>query len=277
MLRVRKADGRLEEFDKQKVVRTCLKLRVGRREAERIAKEVEREIYDGIPTSRILNLVYEKVRELRPSLRHAHDLRESIAMLRPKPDFEQYIRLVLESIGYRVEGNKILEGRCVDHEIDGVAVKGNETLLLEVKHHVNHHTYTGMDVFLEVWASLQDLVEGFRLGLHGYNFTNALIACNTKISDHAERYARCRGLKYMGWRYPKTLSLEEIVEKNQLYPITMLRGVESHVLERLGDLGIVTLRQLLEMSSEELRELPIDSETLRELVAKAESVLEKGR
>ena len=81
----------------------------------------------------------------------------------------------------------------------------------------------------------------------------------------------------MGWRYPKTLSLEEIVEKNQLYPITMLRGVESHVLERLGDLGIVTLRQLLEMSSEELRELPIDSETLRELVAKAESVLEKGR
>lgn len=276
-MRVRKADGRLEEFDKRKVIRTCLKLRIGRRDAERIAEEIEREIYDGIPTSRILDLIYEKVRELRPSLRHAHDLREAIAMLRPKPDFEQYIRLVLESIGYRVEGNKILQGRCVDHEIDGVAVKGDETLLLEVKHHVNHHTYTGMDVFLEVWASLQDLVEGFKLGLHSYNFTNALVACNTKISDHAERYARCRGLKYMGWRYPKTLSLEEIVERNELYPITMLRGVEIQVLERLGDQGIVTLRQLLDMNAEELKRLPIDSRTLRELVAKAEAVLEKGK
>ena len=276
MLRVRKADGGLEPFDKGKVIRTCLKLRVGRREAERIAEEVKREAYDEIPTSRILELIYEKVRRVKPALEHAIDLREAISALRPKPDFEQYIRLTLESIGYRVEGNKVLEGRCVDHEIDGVAVKGGEVLLLEVKHHVNHHTYTGMDVFLEVWATLQDLMEGYELGLHRYGFTNALVACNTKISNHAERYARCKGLKYMGWRYPKAMGLEEIIEKHGLYPVTMLRGVERGLLDRLGDAGIVTLRQLIEIGAKGLREsLGIEGGKVEELVSKAKALLSR--
>ena len=274
MLRVRKADGRLEKFDKQKVVRTCLKLRVGRSEAERIAEEVEREIYDGIPTSRILNLVYEKVRELRPSLRHAHDLRESIAMLRPKPDFEQYIRLVLESIGYRVEGNKILEGRCVDHEIDGVAVKGDETLLLEVKHHVNPHTPTGLDVFLRVYSTYLDLMEGYRLELQPYKFTSILVVCNTKISAHARRYAECMKIAHIGWRYPEGRALEDMIEEYKLYPITMIRGLNEEIIARLGDIGIVTLKQVIQQGENEISvRAGIPVEEVREIKEKARKIL----
>lgn len=277
MLRVRKADGRLEPFHRWKVVRTCLRLKVPRGEVERIAEEILKEAYDGIPTQKILELIYEKVGRVRPALKHALDLREAISRLRPKPDFEEFMRKVLSKMGYRVEGNIILEGRCVEHEVDGVAVKGEEVLLLEVKHHVNPHTYTGVSVFLEVWAELQDLIEGHRLGLHEYSFTNALIACNTKISAHAERYARCKGLKHIGWRYPRAMALEDIIEGHQLYPVTMLKGLGDRELERLGDAGLIVLKDLLNLDAEKLAHIiGVKAEDAEDILLKAKSLLKVG-
>ena len=139
-IRVRKADGRLEPFDRKKVVRTCMKLRVERAEAERIADEISKLVYEGIPTKEILSAIYEKVKKIRPEYEHANDLREAISMMRPKPDFEYFIGITLSSLGYRVESARILDGRCVEHEIDGIAMKGDEVLMVEVKHHINPHT-----------------------------------------------------------------------------------------------------------------------------------------
>ena len=94
-VRVRKADGRFEPFDRRKVIRTCMKLRVGRIEAERIADKISKIVYDGIPTNEILSAIYEEVKKIRPEYEHAHDLREAISMMRPKPDFEYFIGITL--------------------------------------------------------------------------------------------------------------------------------------------------------------------------------------
>ena len=273
-IRVRKADGRFEPFDRRKIVRTCMKLRVERAEAERIADKISKLVYDGIPTSEILSAIYEEVKKVRPEYEHAHDLREAISMMRPKPDFEYFIGVTLSSLGYRVESARILDGRCVDHEIDGVAMKGDEVLMVEVKHHVNPHTYTGLDVILAVHSTLRDLVEGYRLGLHSYPFTAALVACNTKISQHAERYARCVGIRYMGWRYPRAFALEDLIARHKLYPTTMLRILKRDHIERLGDRGIVTLKQLIETDTNRLMEiLGISGKEVEEIKDKARAIL----
>ena len=260
MIRVRKADGRLEPYDRSKVVRTALHLGLDPGEAETVADEVSRRVYDGIPTSKVLSIIHELARKSRPELEHIGDLREAISKMRSKPDFEEYIRLVLKAIGYLVEPGRVLEGRCVSHEIDGIAFMGDEVLVVEVKHHVNPHTYTGLDTVLQLWAALEDLQEGYRLGLHHYAFSSAILACNTKISLHAERYARCKGIKYMGWKYPRAFALGDIVAKHRLYPITMLRFLSEEQVASLGNQGIVTLSQLVEYDPGELARL-IDVET----------------
>ncbi|HDM88411.1 MAG TPA: restriction endonuclease [Candidatus Bathyarchaeota archaeon] len=273
-VRVRKADGRFQPFDRRKVIRTCMKLRVGRIEAERIADKISKMVYDGIPTNEILSAIYEEVKKIRPEYEHAHDLREAISMIRPKPDFEYFIGITLSSLGYRVESARIVDGRCIEHEIDGIAMKNDEVLMVEVKHHVNPHTYTGLDVFLAVHSTLRDLMDGYRLGLHSYPFTAALVACNTKISQHAERYARCVGIRYMGWRYPRAFALEDLITRHKLYPITMLKILKRDHVERLGDRGIVTLKQLIEIDVDRLMEiLEISEKEIKEIKDKARAIL----
>jgi len=269
VIQVKKADGRLEPFDRSKVVRTALHLGLDSDEAEAIAEEVSKSIYDGIPTSKILSLIHELARKSRPELEHIGDLREAISRMRSKPDFEEYIRLVLKAIGYLVEPGRVLEGRCISHEIDGIAFMDDEVLVVEVKHHVNPHTYTGLDTVLQLWATLEDLREGYRLGLHHYAFTSAILACNTKISLHAERYARCKGIKYMGWKYPQAFALGDIVAKHKLYPITMLRFLSEEQVASLGNQGIVTLTQLAEYDSDELARLINAEKTFAEKLLEA--------
>lgn len=277
MVQVRKADGRLEPFDRSKILRTALHFGLELHEAETVVEEISRRVYDGIPTSEILNMVHELVARSRPELRDVRDLREAISRMRPKPDFEGYIRFALKSIGYLVEPGRVLEGRCVSHEIDGVAFMGNEILVVEVKHHMNPHTYTGLDTVLELWAALEDLQEGYRLGLHNYAFNSAILACNTKISLHAERYARCKGIKYMGWKYPRAFALEDIVVKNKLYPITMLTSLSEVQVAGLGDRGIILLSQLVELDLMDLAKLiGVDRSAAEKLIDTATSILSRS-
>ncbi len=255
MINVRKADGGLEPYNGAKVLRTLLHLGVDRVEAERLEKEISRRVYDGIPTSEILSMIYELAGRAKPEIRYLKDLREAISAMRSKPDFEEYARIVLRAAGYLVEPGRVLEGRCISHEVDGIAFKDDEILVVEIKHHVNPHAYTGLGTVLELWAALEDLKEGYRLGLHPYAFTSAILICNTKISLHAERYARCKRIMYMGWRYPRALALSDIVSSNRIYPVTMLKELSREQIERLGDRGIVTISQLSKMRSEELAEI----------------------
>ncbi len=75
----------------------------------------------------------------------------------------------------------ILRGKCIEHEIDAIAQKEGRIVYVEVKHHDRAHTYTPLEVSMKVWATLQDLIAGRKLGHHNLDFTNALIICNTKI------------------------------------------------------------------------------------------------
>ncbi|MEM3898052.1 MAG: restriction endonuclease, partial [Nitrososphaerota archaeon] len=252
MIRVRKADGRLEPYDGSKIMRTALYLGLGREDAERIEREVLEKAYDGIPTSEILAMIRDLAEEIRPELSQARDIREAISAMRPKPDFEDYARIVLREAGYLVEPGRLLEGRCVSHEIDGIAFKGDEVFVVEVKHHFNQHAYTGLGTVLELWAALEDLREGYRLGFHPYAFTSAILVCNTKISQHAEQYARCKGIMYMGWRYPRAFALSDIVSSKKIYPITMIKSLSAEAVAKLGDRGIVTLNQLLRLKADEI-------------------------
>jgi Holliday junction resolvase-like predicted endonuclease len=246
MVSVTKFDGSKQVYSREKVVNTSMRMGVNKAQAEKIADEVEKRLYDGMPTQEILGIVRRCLRECKPRLDLGLDLRGSISMLRPAPDFEHFIRLMLREYGYKVSANRIVRGRCVEHEIDGVARKKGEVVYVEVKHHSNPHTYTGMDVMKEARATLEDLVEGAEDGVNRIRFNKAMVICNTKFSNHAKRYSECRGIDHIAWKSPVDGGLEQRVREKELYPITMFRDLDSEAEEKLGDQGIILLRQLLE-------------------------------
>lgn len=273
-MKVRKADGSLQDFEKEKVIRTCLRMGATREEAEWVAGEVEKKVYENIPTREILQLIFKYLGELKPKLKHQRDLREAISLLKPKPDFELFIGKILEEYGYKIERNLIIPGRCVEHEVDVVAKRDEETLLVEIKHHYNHHTYTGLRVFLEAWAAYEDIREGFEKGNHNFNFTKLLVISNTKLSAHGKRFCECKGISYIGWRYPEERGLERLIETKKLYPISIMRNLEEKERDKLVNAGIVLIKQIASLKPEELhKKTKIPKEFCLKMIQKANEIL----
>ena len=243
---ITKSDGSRQSFQKEKVVDTCLRMGATHEIAEHVADKVEQEIYDGIESKRILSMIFRQLGRYHPVVRHHTDLRRALALMEPKPDFEQYVRLLLEVQGYQVTPNTIIRGKCVEHEIDAIAKKDSKTYIVEVKHHSNHHTLSGLDVDRISRAIFEDITEGFELGMNSVKLERAMIICNAKLSDHAKRYAECRRIEHIGWRYPQDRGIDRIIEEKKLYPITYLKNLDSTSMRKLTSQGVLLLKQLLE-------------------------------
>jgi hypothetical protein len=271
---VTKADGTRQPFQREKVIRTCLRMQASTEAAEAIVGKIEGRLYNGIPTKKVLQMIFRYLKSYRPAVRQQIDLREAISMLRSKPDFERFVQLLLREHGYEVTSNQIVLGRCVEHEIDAIASLGGETFLVEVKHHYSHHTYTGLDVFREARATFEDLTEGYGLGVNSINFTKALVVCNTKSSKQASQYAKCRGIKHIGWKAPPERGLEQLIEEKRLYPITFLKGLDKGTRTKLADNKVLLLKQLIEGKISRLgKKTGIQRKRLGELRENAKEIL----
>lgn len=244
MKHVTKADGSLQPFDPGKVRRTLRNLGLGAGDADRIADEIEESVPDGVKTAAVLRMIRARARTVRPAVRHRTDLRRALALLRPKPDFEEFVRVLLREHGYRVQAGCVLAGRCGEHEVDAVASKDGTTIFVEVKHHASHHRMTGLDEGRIARAIVEDLQEGFRSGRCTVSIDGALIVCNTKLSEHAKRYAACRGIGHIGWDYPAEQNLRAMIEETQSYPVTIVSGVGPSVSARLAAAGVLMAKEV---------------------------------
>jgi len=271
---VTKFDGTTQPFQKEKIFNTCVRIGATKEDAKKIADIIEKKMYNGIATKKILQMIFHHLKKYRPAIKHQIDLREAISILRPKPDFERFVQLLLEEQGYGITPNQIIRGKCVEHEIDGIARKKNETFLVEIKHHYNHHTYTGLDVGRIARATFEDLEEGFEQGLNSIKFTGVMVVCNTKLTEHAKQYANCRGIMHIGWKAPPEHGLERMIEEKKLYPITLLKKLSKGDKTKLLDENIITLKQLVDCEVNELsRKTGMQRDKLQILVGKAKEIL----
>jgi len=274
---VTKAGGKRQLFDRQKVIKTCLVMGATEEVAKEIADRIGLKVYDGIETRKILQMILRLLSKYRPGVNHLFCLRKSLSLLDPKPDFERFIQILLSEHGYKVTPNLIMKGRCVEHEVDAIARKNGSIYLVEVKHHYNFHTYTGLDESRIAWAVLEDVNEGFELGINNLKIDKAMIVCNTKFSDQAKTYAMCKGIVQIGWSSPPDHGLQTLIEEKKLYPITCIEGLKTSVRRELSNAGIILLRQLIEKSPAAFeKETGVKEEILKPIIENAKQLLGLG-
>jgi hypothetical protein len=271
---VTKADGTRQYFDKNKVIRTCMRMGASREGAEAVASKIEDRLYPGIETKKILQMIFRYMRIHKPATRHQIDLRRALSLLAPKPDFEVYVQTLLREHGYHVQPNTLLRGMCVEHEVDGIATRDGRTCFVEVKHHYLHHTQTNLDVTRIARAVYEDVTEGYAAGVNDTKIDYAMIVCNTKLSDPAKRYADCRGIHSIGWSSPPNNDLQTLIETRKLYPITYLRGLNVAARQRLTVDGIILLKQFVEADKDRLRKLTgFSGQKLESMLGYARAIL----
>lgn len=269
---VTKADGSRQLFDREKVVKTCLRMGANKQIAYEIAEKVEKRLYDGISTDKILQMIFRLLRKHKPAIRHFLDLRKGLSLMSSKPEFEKFVQILLAHHGFEVSPNQIIRGKCVGHEVDAIARKDGVTYFVESKHHSNYHTPTGLDESRIARAVLEDVTEGFVLGKSDLKIDRAMIVTNTRYSEHARRYGKCRNILQIGWSSPINLGLQNMIEEKELYPLSCLKGLKSENRMQLVNSGIVLMKQLVEEEPSKLaRETGIPREILKKIIEKAKT------
>ena len=273
MVKVVKSDGREEAFDRNKVRRTITRLGATSGLADEISLSIENEAYQGIKTKTILAKIKEALRK-RKDVAPRRDLRSALGAMSPKPDFENYVQLVLRAHEYTVYPNRVIQGFCVSHEIDGVAEKDGVRYYLEVKNHKSAHSYTPFNVTLSAKAKLDDIKEGYKRGINNERFDKVLIVCNTRFTEHARKYAECMGLEHIGWNIPRGGGIDSLIEEKDLYPATMIESLTRSELGKLSQRNILTLKQLTQVTD---RVDNISVSRMSEIIDVAGKILEKPR
>ena len=187
-----------------------------------------------------------------------------------KPEFEMFVRLLLENNGFEVSPNRILIGKCVEHEVDAIARRNGATFFVEAKHHVGYHTLTGLDESRIARAIVEDVSESYSLGKTNLKIDRAIIVTNTRYSEHARRYGECRKILQIGWDSPFKDNLQSMIEQKKLYPLSCLRSLKHIYRMKLVNSGVIVIKQLFEEELSKLaRRAVIPQEALREVVEKA--------
>ncbi len=232
-IHVVKRDGRVEEFDPKKVRKTILRAGLDSGTASRIIKRLEKMVYDGITTDEILQIVLDMLGKARGAGGKRYDLKGSLYRLGPDGfEFERFVARLLEEHGFMVETNRIVQGRCVEHEIDAVAEKGRKRYLVECKFH-GIPVYTGLKEAVYTYARFLDTTI----------FDGVWLITNTKFSEEAKRYAKCQGMRLTGWNYPEGEGIEYMLTSKALYPVTLL-DAEKTLIDRLVMSGYVFCRDV---------------------------------
>ena len=258
-------------FDREKVVQTCLRMGATVDVANGVAERVQRRLYEGITTQTILRLIFSFMRKQKPAVKHVFDLRRGISLMEPKPEFEAFIQILLAESGFQVKPNQILRGKCCEHEVDGIATKNGTTFLVEAKHHLSYHALTGLDESRIARAVLEDVTEAYELGITNQRIDRAMIITNTRFSEHAACYGKCRNIMQIGWTSPQDIGLRDIVEKSKLYPLSCLRGLSREERLRLVNAGIVLIPQLLKIDRAEIeKKTGLPQATVTSILEKAQ-------
>jgi len=79
-----KADGSKQLFNRNKVVKTCMKMGANKQIAEEITNTIEEQLYDAIPTNTILQMIFKLLRTHHSTIWHLHDLRKSLSLMNSK-------------------------------------------------------------------------------------------------------------------------------------------------------------------------------------------------
>ncbi|NCO23194.1 hypothetical protein COW09_01515 [bacterium (Candidatus Moisslbacteria) CG12_big_fil_rev_8_21_14_0_65_36_11] len=266
---VRKTDGREERFEARKVFRTCLRAGAKKEEAKKIVSEVIRRIYDGIPTREILKMVLKKLEGISPSIANIYNLKEAMISLGPSGFvFEEFMTQLLLDYDFKTKHHIFISGHCVKHEIDIIADERSgkkRVFMIECKYHNISGIYCGIKEALYTWARFEDC-QNF--------FDAAWLITNTKFSEEVIRYAQCKNMRLLGWRHGEEACLENLIEEQKFYPITILRNLDESTRDKLFEKNIILCKDLIKYDFYSLSRLcGIKKDKAENLIKQANDIL----
>ena len=245
-MEITKTDGVKEAFSPSKLCLSIRKAGAPRDIADSVCKAVETKLTPNSSTNSIFRKALKYLVRSHPDIAARYSLRRGLEALGPNGFiFEQYFETVLQAYGFKTKRNIIMRGKCVSHEIDVIAAVGSKRFLIEAKYRNTPGQKTHVDVIMYADARLADIVRAEPAAAQKKYEYGMWVVTNTKFTDAAIRYAKCRGIRLTGWNYPRGQSLEDVIADKQLYPVTVLPSIPKELLPTFAKQGVILAQDLL--------------------------------
>jgi len=269
-----KSSGEKQEFDPEKIRRTCLRAKASPELAEKIMKAVSAEVREGMTTAEIYRLVFGLLDKQSSALAERYDLRNAIFRLGPAGfDFEKYIARMLHEYGFKTELPPILQGACITHEVDIAAEKDGRKMMMECKLRQSQEIFITIKDTMSAWARFLDLVDGANMNLCPH-FDEVWIVTNSRFSLDSIRYGHCKNMVMLSWNHPKERPLPAWIEQKGLYPITILKDLPPEALARFAGAGLMLLKDFITLETGELaQKTGLKKSLVEHLAGEAQAIL----
>ena len=250
---IRKKDGSQAFFDTVRLRNSLKRVHADKVLVDKIVREISNTIREGDTTSDIYRRAFLMLREHSESSAMTYSLKQSIFRFGPTGFvFEKFVGRLFSRLGYNVQTNVHLQGRCAMHEIDAL-LEDRHRIALEIKFHNNFGGRTDLKTALYVKARFDDL----KKNLINKIFDNkknridcGMLVTNTKFTSNAIMYSRCSNMKLLSWNTPKGNNLYNLIEEVDAHPITCLPSLTRNDIKKLYEEDVVVCADLISRQDE---------------------------
>lgn len=265
---ITKKSGEVIRFDYDKLKKSFERSGASQKDINDVIAHLSEKVYDGISTKKLFQLAYAFLRKRSQEVGGRYRLKNAIMELGPSGfPFERFVAELLKYQGFDTQVGTIVKGECISHEVDVIAQKDDQKIMIECKFHGNTHIKSDVKVALYIHSRYQDVLKSWKKtdpkNIQNYQ---GWVVTNTRFTQDAIDYANCAGLQLVSWDYPSKGSLRERIDISGLHPITALHSITKSEKKLLLDKGLVLCRML---SAENLKTFNITGNRARKVLQEA--------
>ncbi|MBS1554107.1 MAG: restriction endonuclease [Bacteroidetes bacterium] len=273
---ITKATGEKEPFEKSKLLRSLTRAGATDILAEKIASEISNGLRTGMSTKQIYKKAHDALRKASRPMAGRYHLKNGIMELGPSGfPFELYVSEILKQKNFEVQVGRIVEGHCVNHEVDVIAQKDDRHFMIECKYHNSLGMVCDVKIPLYIQARFQDVEARWKLiPGHGEKFHQGWVVTNTRFTADAIKYATCSGLNLVSLDFPQGGSLRDMIEETGLYPLTCLTTLTQQEKKSLLEKKIVLCRDVCH-NPVYLRQINLPASRIKEVLEEGHQLCHK--
>jgi hypothetical protein len=240
---ITKADGEQELFDPVKLERSLSHAGASSTVRARVLSQVLHELRPLMTTEDIYHRAFQLLKhEEEVPVAARYSIKRAVFALGPSGfPFEQFLGEVLKAHGWSVRTDVMLTGRCAPHEVDVLAEKDGRRIGVEAKFHNEPGGKTDIKDALYVKARYDDLRQA---PAKSSRVDEGWLITNTVFTRNAIRYARCANLTILGWDYPRSRGLMQMIEEARVHPLTCLTSLSEAEKRRFLENKVVLCKSV---------------------------------
>ncbi|RYH75850.1 ATPase [Flavobacteriaceae bacterium 144Ye] len=270
---IKKYSGEYEAFDVNKLINSLRRSRADEDIIQDIARKVQEQIEEGMTTKKIYQLAFKMLRSKSRVSASKYKLKKALMELGPTGfPFEKLVGQLLAHEGFATQVGVIVQGNCVQHEVDVIALKDNNHYMIECKYHSDQGRFCNVKIPLYIHSRFLDVErkwehqKGHEAKLH-----KGGVYTNTRFTTDAIQYGKCVGLLLTSWDYPMGNGLKDRIDKSGLHPLTALTTMTNAEKTKLLDKGIVLCKEIHETPTL-LNEIGIDKTRHKKILEDSEAL-----